>query len=560
MRDSRTMRIIYATDIHGSKTELESLLELTSADVYIIAGDLLYSTFYAQKNLIAFYELQEDVRVWRAKADRTDLDCKEFAEALLARGPVEPQRTQLQEFIRLAELAERNVVTKYQGIENILRRKPRAEIYVIPGNYDVDLNNTALAHRNLHRREIEFQGLRIAGYGSANVWTPGIPQHLAVKFPESRVKGKLYSEPADFFKAVRPDIMLVHNPPQGFHDRLRGFGNIGSPGLRDVVDDVAEVQVCLSGHVHEDWGVRAYDGKILVNPSNFGEIVDANGYLEGGTFFEFDMEGKRFVRGMMRKVERSRVYDLIEYHWDGKKLTPEIIDEKRAQALTHRKPYSDSTRGKEEKHIPEILLFNKLKFYFRRFETGEAEQRVEDLRLVVDRLHAQGCEAAFDILGSVNFGISYANSDLDVIAYGRGEVNALRQQVTDACSAVIGDRYNVEVTDCMDLNAIEQSILARNSECEQTQRFVFYRAIGRPVNLRMLRHFDDLLEDDEDFRHEVEEQVREYIKVLQLTSSQRNSFEKYETRLRDVGTHLPAHIERKIRQYLQLEDQLPITT
>jgi Icc-related predicted phosphoesterase len=548
------MRILYATDIHAAKTDLESLLELTSADLYLIAGDLIYSTFYSQKNLLAFYELQEYVRAWRQAAGRTEINLKEFAQELLRRGAVEPQRTQLSEFLRLAELAERNVVTKYQGIENILRLKGRSQVYTIPGNYDVDLDNTALAHRNLHRREIDLGGLRIAGYGSANIWTPGIPEHIAAKFPEYRVGRTLYSEPADFFRRVRPDIMLVHNPPQGFHDRLRGFGNVGSPGLRDVVDEIPEVQVVLSGHVHEDWGVRVYDGKVLVNPSNFGEVVDANGYLEGGTFFEFEMVQNNFRWGMLRKVERSRVYDLIEYHYDGKKLSSEVIDLRRVEALSNRKPSVEPmAQAKDGRHIPEIVLFNKLKFYFRRFETGEAEQRVEDLRKAVDVLGAEGHQFAFDILGSVNFGISFAESDLDAVAYTFLDKSFVKILLRDSFQKVIGDRYKVELTDIIDLNQVRESILHQDSNCDETQRFVFYRAIGRPVNLRLLRQFDDLLERNPDFRREVEEKVREYIKVLQTTSSQTLSLRKYESRLRDLGTKIPPHIAKKIKQYLQLE-------
>ncbi len=547
------MRILYATDIHAAKSDLESLLELTSADVYLIAGDLIYSTFYAQKNLIAFFELQEEMRARRIAAGREDINLKEFAQERLMRGPVGPERTELLEFLRLCELAEKNVVTKYQGLENILRLKRRAAVYTIPGNYDVDLSTTALGYRSLHRREVEIQGLRIAGYGGANCWTPGIPEHLSVKFPEKRAGRQLISEPADFFRQVRPQIMLVHNPPQGFHDRLRGFGNVGSPGLRDVVDDVPEIQVVLSGHVHEDWGVRAYDGKILCNPSNFGEVVDANGYLEGGAFFEFDMVGGRFKRGMLRKLERSRIYDLAEYHLVGDRLLTEVIDVRRVEALSNRKPYVESVKGKPDPHIPEIMLFNKLKFYFRRFETGEAEQRVEDMRQVVEALAAEGYQVAFDILGSVNFGISDAASDLDVVAYTYVGKATIKPLAREAFSKIIGNKYKVEVTDVIDLNTVRESILHQNADCDETQRFVFYRAIGRPVNLRLLRQFDDLLERNEDYRRSVESAVREYIKVLVGTSSQKTSLRKYESRLRDLGTHIAPHIEKKIREYLNLE-------
>ncbi len=549
------MRILYATDIHAAKTDLETLLELTSADVYIIAGDLIYSTFYAQKNLIAHYELQDEVRAWRTVDGRgDDVTLKAFAQELLTRGAVEPQRSKLTEFLRLTELAEKNVITKYQGLENILKLKTRAQVYVIPGNYDVDLDETVLGHRNLHRREVEIGGLRIAGYGSANVWTPGIPDHLVTKFPEYRIGKTLYSEPADFFRRVKPHVMLVHNPPQGFHDRLRGFGNVGSPGLRDVVDEVSEIKVVLSGHVHEDWGVRAYDGKILINPANFGEVVDANGYLEGGTFFEFDMQNNLFVRGMLRKVERSRVYDLIEYHWDGKSLSKEVIDLGRVDALNNRKPNAEpGAKVKDADHIPEIILFNKLKFYFRRFETGEAEQRVEDLRQVVEYLRREGHQVAFDVMGSVNFGMSFVESDLDVVVYTFVDKAFIRPVARQAFEAVIGAKYKVEITDVVDLNKVRESILHKNSECDETQRFVFYRAIGRPVNLRLLRQFDDLLEQEHDFRQEVEEKVREYIKVLQMTSSQTTSLRKYESRLRDLGTQIAPHIAKKIKQYLNLE-------
>ena len=48
----------------------------------------------------------------------------------------------------------------------------------------------------------------------------------------------------------------------------------------------------LSGHMHEDWGAMFRDGKVFINPSNFGRFVEIKRIKRGGYFAEFFIEEK----------------------------------------------------------------------------------------------------------------------------------------------------------------------------------------------------------------------------------------------------------------------------
>ena len=120
---------------------------------------------------------------------------------------------------------------------------------------------------------------------------------------------------------------------------------------------------------------------------------------------------------------------------------------------------------------------------------------------------------------------------------------------------IIGTRYKAEILDCVDLNLVERSIRERNYECETTQRFVSYRALGRPINYRVIAPLEDLLNQDMDYRQELEGSIRTYFKIFVTTSQQVRSFQKYEARLNAIGIKLPDSIRGKVQQYLQGSDE-----
>jgi hypothetical protein len=86
------------------------------------------------------------------------------------------------------------------------------------------------------------------------------------------------------------------------------------------------------------------------------------------------------------------------------------------------------------------------------------------------------------------------------------------------------------------------------------QRFVAYRALCRPINYRAIAPVEDLLNQDMEFRSELEGSVRSYFKIFINTSQHTRSFEKYERRIKEIGIKLPEAIRQKIKAYLQRDD------
>ena len=78
------MRIIYATDIHGSFNELNILLQETVADMYIIGGDLIDIPFYSMDTAITYHDIQNYFHGLRRAKDRTEIILEDFVDELLA--------------------------------------------------------------------------------------------------------------------------------------------------------------------------------------------------------------------------------------------------------------------------------------------------------------------------------------------------------------------------------------------------------------------------------------------------------------------------------------------
>lgn len=552
------MRIIYVTDLHGALERLELLLELTNADLYVIAGDLLYNPFYDLDSMERFYAVQREVRSWFPAGDGIALPLKLRA----ARSQMSAsQRAVVDEYHELAEQARKSMLRKYRAMERIREVKPRVPMFFLPGNYDLDLSATALAPVSLHRRAVESAAGRIAGFGGAPVFTPGIPQHLAVRFRETAMGPEGRSEPAEVLRALDPDIAAVHVPPLGILDGSPSRP-YGSWGIREFVDESERLRVLLCGHVHEHWGVRlARNGQVwVVNGGNFGPVVEATGYRRGGYFFELLLDEKsRDVEGvLLKRLERSRIWHLADYHRDSDGRLQETVIEPRRYGERRDRPIvatAQEAQGEAGKafDIEELQLYNQIKLFMRRFETAESEERIDDLREIVRLARADGTEIAFDVLGSLNMGQSAAHSDVDAVLYIGDDPARNRFRLgywPDLVHSVTGGRYEFELTDILVLSDIEKAILARDPANEELQRFVVYRTIGRPVNVRLLRRFDDLLFEAEDLSGEIQGRLRDDLRILLGTYRHTRSFAKYQERLREAGIRIPPRIQARIHRYL----------
>ena len=547
------MRLIFATDIHGSLQPLRTLIEKTHADLYLVGGDLLRGAFRFSRHFFRFEELYQRLNHLKCRA-RSEVGTRLFAESRIsAAGAGREEQALAREYLRLHDLARETMVSHFRDLEELFAGFAGKRILVLPGNYDMDLENTALRDRNLHRRLHVIEGVRIAGYGGARGRTPGIPDDLTVSFVEYQSEGRLHSEPRDFLSEVRPDVAVVHMPPFGLHDLLRAYGNLGSVGIRDYLDLHAP-RVVLCGHMHANWGVVQSGETVVVNPSNFGTIPNVQGIRRGGTFFEFILAGTTYEVGTLRQLDRGKLYDVVDYprRRDGS-VKPLLLDPERVRALGYEKVVA-------RQELRQIRDFRRVRDFFVRHETEATRERIEDLRKVYRKLRCMGEDVAFDVLGSVNFGMSEPGSDVDLVIYRRCPCkHALPEAVCTLpmalheCFQGLREHYRIDVTDCVNLNQVEASIRAEDPECQALQRFVLYRGICRPINLRLIRATENLLLEKPDLKRKVEALLKDYLHLIVLSHSHILSFKKYESRLQEQGVRIPPGIEEKLHAYLGLK-------
>lgn len=177
------------------------------------------------------------------------------------------------------------------------------DIWFIHGNHDTDseadydhLFGSALAHKNLHGRVAEIDGLRVAGLGGVfrgQVWMPpGSARHdTAAAFMRSGGKGNLWRGglplrhrstifPGDYraLARQRADILVTHEAPSA---HPHGFA---------VLDQLARqlrVRKAFHGHHHDSLDYRAHHARLGFAAYGVGlcGIADQDGQVvRAGTF------------------------------------------------------------------------------------------------------------------------------------------------------------------------------------------------------------------------------------------------------------------------------------
>ncbi len=333
------MQVVYLTDIHDNFAGVSTVLNNTSADLYVISGDLTYHAFGSDDQaLFRFIELQEKIRMLAGQnpdADET-LHLAERAqgglttETLSQSGEPALSAAEGSEYLRLAAQAQQELLRKYQTLNKAIAPTGK-KVIMIPGNYDLPLSGTAVANYSIHESTLTLEGIKFAGYGSAPVFTPGIPEELAAPFEESGNGAKLVSKPRDFMLRERADVFVLHNPAYGTLDKLPRFGHFGSHGLREAVDEVAP-RLVLSGHVHEHFGLLKLGQTYFLNPSNFGSVETIEGHQPGGYFARFtlqtDGDGQKFLREVVwSRLVDGHVREICAVKIDKKQRATETITE-----------------------------------------------------------------------------------------------------------------------------------------------------------------------------------------------------------------------------------------
>jgi Icc-related predicted phosphoesterase len=541
------MHLIFATDIHHDFERFRALLEKTSVDLYLFGGDLVYRAFHRHAQALRFVELEQ---VLRRRLDVPPEDQEDPGETLFEKVRSVTRQSgesghldQARQYLALCRRAEKYLLRSYEKLNDLLESFREKEVYLVPGNYDMDLARTALRERNLHLSVVTKEGLRIAGFGGARAKTPGIPDHLQAPYGETQ-------EARQRLDALAPDILLLHEPPYGYLDLIPHFGHGGSHWVRQYME-AASPKLILCGHYHEDWGVVQADRTVLVNPSNFGHAVGITRDRPGGYFIHLRFVARGLAAATLSRVERGGIFDILEYGFEDGRIKPIILDEKRYRGMGGRLPPTH--------HIAPLRRLNQIKGFFLKHETAASATLIRELRSVYRDIRSQGMEVAFDLLGSLNFGQAVEGSDMDVVVYLRARDCTLDEE--DTCQiprplaavfkALEKRKLPVEVCDSVDLDRVKRAIQNGDATDAHLQRFVFYRTGCRPVNLKLVKDVENLLLSRQNLRRAVEKELKGYLDVLISTTRHTRSFEKYRQRLEDQGIHMPQNIENAIRAYLQ---------
>ncbi|MCL2785973.1 MAG: metallophosphoesterase family protein [Methanomassiliicoccaceae archaeon] len=133
----------------------------------------------------------------------------------------------------------------------------KRKVYAVPGNCDPrDLPmSVSKVATDMHGRTVTVDGMRIAGLGGSNPTIFDTPFELS----EEEIFSSL--------DAICDDvtILMVHTPAFGHLDKIPSGMMVGSTSVRDIVDKYRPL-VVLSGHVHEERGIKEHDGILFMNP------------------------------------------------------------------------------------------------------------------------------------------------------------------------------------------------------------------------------------------------------------------------------------------------------
>jgi len=327
------MKFLYITDIHDRFKAIRTLLKHEQVDVAFLSGDLLYRTFYNDNKLYEFSSIQERFNT-KAHSEKLEKVPYDYAKHILKNQELYNGLSidQAKKFEDLFETASKNIREKYENLANVIEKYANYPCWLLPGNYDMDLKHTVLKGLNIHKKALTIDSLKFCAYGGAPILTPGIPQKLSVNFREGT---NLEScEPYQFFLKEKPDVIMLHQPPYGIFDALPSFGHIGSPGIRNYIDD-NRFFLCLSGHVHEDYGILLKNGCLFMNPSNFGTVETPNGKNLGGYYAIIDIEKTGLKRIKFKRYHRRKIIDVydIKIDSDAKHLNISSINYKEAGRL-----------------------------------------------------------------------------------------------------------------------------------------------------------------------------------------------------------------------------------
>ncbi|MDR0777910.1 MAG: metallophosphoesterase family protein [Methanomassiliicoccaceae archaeon] len=152
---------------------------------------------------------------------------------------------------------------------SLLKRK----VYAIPGNCD-PRNFPQMISKvatDMHGRTATIDGIKIAGLGGSNPTIFDTPFEIS--------EAEIFSSLDAICENVT--ILMVHAPAFGHLDKIPSGMMVGSESTKAIVDKYRPL-VVLSGHVHEERGMKESNGTLFLNPGAAKEGFAALLVVENG--------------------------------------------------------------------------------------------------------------------------------------------------------------------------------------------------------------------------------------------------------------------------------------
>lgn len=258
----KTTKIIQFSDFHNDYDNLDTFIEYVNKrndiDAVFFSGDILESLLSGVQvgemnsnletmikgvaNNLKENSTIEDVFSYARKSDNKDV------------------KNACEKYEIIEEKFKKAVETKYNKFKGHIE-KINKKIVMVNGNWDSPIFNKIFEEYTVHKKTKEINGLKIAGYGGANVYPKVMPMTQIMPYDENEFKNYIEKE--------NPDIILSHMPPK---DMVDGKDHIGSESLKNYITNPREnsnLKAVFCGHSHEYGSIK--EGNVLVvNPGNFG--------------------------------------------------------------------------------------------------------------------------------------------------------------------------------------------------------------------------------------------------------------------------------------------------
>ncbi len=288
-RDSRALRIFFATDVHGSDRCFRKFVNAAGAydaDVLILGGDI------AGKGLVPVQRhgdaLTAEVRGERVSVDVAGRDQLWSEINMLGFYPVEMHQAEIDRIGAdtpyLEQLFRREITAQIEGWCDLVteRLEPRVRCIITPGNDDpVEIDAVLEAAERIECPERTLCELGPAVLASIGDVTP-TPWDTEREYPEEEL-GERIAAMMDRVEPGRRTIANFHNPPYAsgldtapeldanlkpvLHGGRPSFIPVGSKAVREAIKRY-QPSVGLHGHIHESRGAQKIGRTLCLNPGS----------------------------------------------------------------------------------------------------------------------------------------------------------------------------------------------------------------------------------------------------------------------------------------------------